>query len=430
MDRIFFEVKRNVKTVRLNYAKKFSALFLVLAMLSQLVGCSDKSWCLKDSSETLPVGVYIYNMYMAYQEAYYKVNENYTNNLVGNSTSSTKFLEQTIDEQPVLNWIQDKAMKNTKMIVSIDENMKELGIDFTDEEEAAARQTGDANWQKLGANLQNYGISRNSFDIATGIMSAKYDKLFDAIYGANGTEAVADSQIRTYFSENFIDYSYIKKDVLMGSSYQIVGSEVSEIEDEEVDDLLTETTQSETTTTTAESSSVATTSSSSSSSDDTSSATSDSSNSTTTNISEDEENAKKQFAEYENMIAQGSTMEDVDAKYQQDEELTESQLESATEDINSSELPQEVKDAYASIANNSAKTVKTDDAYYLIYKKDISKQLSKLDDEDFQRQVLKGIKDEEYSDKLESDIDGLDIEINQAAMKEYTPYMFEKDSKK
>lgn len=420
MDKIFFEVKRDVKTVRLNYAKKFSALFLVLAMLSQLVGCSDKSWCLKDSSETLPVGVYIYNMYMAYQEAYYKVNENYTNNLVGNSTSSTKFLEQTIDEQPVLNWIQDKAMKNTKMIVSIDENMKELGIDFTDEEEAAARQTGDANWQKLGANLQNYGISRNSFDIATGIMSAKYDKLFDAIYGANGTEAVPDNEISTYFSENFIDYSYIKKDVLTGSSYQIVGSEISELDDEELDyeldELLEDTTLSETTDST-------------SSSED-SSTTSDSSESEETTLSEDEENAKKQFEEYENMIAQGSTMEDVDAKYQQDEELTESQLESATEDINSSELPQEVKDAYASIANNSAKTVKTDDAYYLIYKKDISKQLSKLDDEDFKRQVLKGIKDEEYSDKLESDIDGLDIEINQAAMKEYTPYMFEKDSKK
>lgn len=387
--------KNNHKfSVLTNNLKRFSVMILSLLMVLQLTACADMSWCIKDSDEVLPAGVYIYNMYTAYQEVYYK---SYY------SGGGTDVLSQTMEEKPAVEWIKEKAMKNIKNILSVDAKMKELGIEFTEEEEANARSQGDSNWQKMGATLESFGVSRNSFDISTSLLSAKTDKLFNSIYGPNGTQAVTDDQIKTYFLENYIDYESIGKAIPDESVSQSAEDSYDESDQSSDDELLVESDLS-----------------------NTSSEEADSEGNDNSDFVEDEEKIQQQFQGYEDMINQGYTMQEVDAKYQQDDELSESQLFSSVEDINTTNMPQEIKDAYALMPNNTAKIVKSDSTYYLIYKKDINNQVSKLDDENFKKEVLKNMKSEELNSNLESYIDDLGYQVNNAVIKKYTPYMFEK----
>lgn len=379
-----------------NNVKRFSAMVLSLLMVLQLTACADMSWCIKYSDESLPAGVYIYNMYAAYQEVFY---ESYYKGM--GYSSNIDVLSQTMEEKPAVEWIEETAMNDIKNILSVDAKMKELGIEFTEEEETKARQQGDSNWQKIGATLEKFGVSRNSFDISTSLLSEKTDKLFDSIYGPNGTQAVTDDQIKAYFSENYIDYEIISKDIPGKSVFQDTEASSDESAKSPEEEILVE-------------------------SDKSSEELNQEGNDNSADI-EEEKKIQQQFQTYEDMINQGYTMQDVDAKYQQDDELSESQLFIATEDINNANMPQDVKDAYVLMPNNTVKTIKSGTTYYLVYKKDINNQISKLDDENFKKEVLKNMKNEEFNSDLENNIESLDYQINNAVIKKYTPYMFEKD---
>lgn len=410
--------------------QKISATLLAALMVLQLTACSDKSWCVKDSDETIPIGVYIYYMYAAYQSKYYELsqqNNNYSGNIYGQSDISfnVDVFSQTFDDKPADQWIQDKAIRNSKMLLSIDAKMKELGVEFTDEEELTARQSGDEAWKKIGASMESFGISRNSYDIATGIMSAKYEKLFKAIYGKDGTEPFTDDQMKDYMLQNYMDYSVIKKSFSTGSvdedqvsfSSDETGSDSDAIPYEELNNSSSDATPSETP--------------SEASSDPNAESTSDADSTPDAEAtpSEDEIKTQQQFANYENMIAQGSTMEQVAEQYMQDDSLQSSPLQSATDNKLTTPMPQEVKDIYDQMPNNSAKSVKSGNTYYLVYKKDVSEQFSKLDDETSRDQLLQDMKSEEFDDNLEADIENLGVIVNSSAVKAYPSTMFEKNKK-
>ena len=59
--------------MKTGFFKKAAAVFMAGAMAVSLAGCADDSWSTKDDTQTLAAGVYIYNLYSAYQEAQSRV---------------------------------------------------------------------------------------------------------------------------------------------------------------------------------------------------------------------------------------------------------------------------------------------------------------------------------------------------------------------
>ena len=59
--------------MKTGFFKKAAAVFMAGAMAVSLAGCADDSWSAKDDTQTLAAGVYIYNLYSAYQEAQSRV---------------------------------------------------------------------------------------------------------------------------------------------------------------------------------------------------------------------------------------------------------------------------------------------------------------------------------------------------------------------
>lgn len=178
--------------------KRITAAAMALIMMMTAVGCSgDKSWAAEKDKVKVPVGVYIFYLYSAYNQASSKV------------TDTTKpILSQKIENKDASTWIRDTAMTSLKSYLVIDAKMKELNLTLTDAEKKSASDNTTQAWGTDGTTLQGYGISQSSFDLAYSQYSAKCDKVFLAMYGKNGKSAVSDADLKTYFEKTFTDFNY------------------------------------------------------------------------------------------------------------------------------------------------------------------------------------------------------------------------------
>lgn len=181
--------------------KTVAALILALVMLLSTTACSgDTTWSAKYEDTTLPVGVYIYNTYSAYYQAYYQVTD-----------SSTPVMDQKIDDKPVSDWIKEKASEDLKSILCTQKKFKDMGLSFTEEELTAQQKNLDSNWAQSKTMLEKLGVAKESLNIATVQQQAMYVKIFEAIYGEGGEKAVSDSELEDYYVDNYTHYGYFTK---------------------------------------------------------------------------------------------------------------------------------------------------------------------------------------------------------------------------
>lgn len=182
--------------------KNLLSIMLAFVILFSASGCSNKSWCVKDENETLPVGVYICYMYSAYQTAQSKV-----------ADTKKSVLKQTVEDKNGEDYIKDTALINCKNILAVNSKLNELNISLTDEEIEEAKNSVSSTWSQMSKILEGYGISKDSFDIAIGVAPVKYEKLFEALYSEGGTQEVTEEDFKNYFQNEYISYSYISKSI-------------------------------------------------------------------------------------------------------------------------------------------------------------------------------------------------------------------------
>lgn len=334
--------------------KSVAALMLALVMLLSTTACSgDTSWSAKYDDTTLPVGVYIYNTYSAYYQAYYQV-----------SDSSTPVMDQKIDDKPVSDWVKEKAAENVKAILNTQKKFKEMGLSFTDEELAAQQKNLDSSWAQASTMLEKLGIAKESLNIASVQQQAQYVKIFEAIYGKDGEKAVSDAELESYYVDNYTHYGYFTKALTTTN------------EDKETVDL-----------------------------------------------SDDEiKKVGEKFEEYAKAINEdGKKPEDVAKTYQDDEDLDSSPYKENTVIVKDSTLSEDLQSALKGMENGEAKAVKSGTTYYLLYKYDINDSVSDLKDSDNRSKYLSYMKGEEYDTMMSEGAEALEVQMNDAAMKKYTP---------
>ena len=183
----------------MNQLKRTAAAVLAAAMAISAAGCSgaDKSWAVKDDTNTVAIGSYIYNLYSAYSTASSKV-----------TNSSQKVLEQKIDNKDAATWIRAKALTDTRALLLIDRKMKEMNLSLSAAEESQAKSAATTAWNSYSATLQKYGIAQSSFQ-ATVDSTFKENKIFNALYGKGGSKAVSDSELKEFYTKNYTSFSYL-----------------------------------------------------------------------------------------------------------------------------------------------------------------------------------------------------------------------------
>lgn len=370
--------------------KKVAVVFLSIAVVLSTTACSNKSWAMKTNDETLAIGVYIFYMSAAYSEAYYKVGNPYSD-----------LLSQTIDDKNVSDWIKDSAMESCKKLLVVDKLFDDAGLSFTDEEIETANSTTDAQWKQYGKRYEKFGISKESFHKAGTLFELKSSKLFDSMYGENGSKAISDDELKNYFLENYIDYSYIEKEFECNHDHSHDDSSDDEENEENIDV--------------------------------------DNSDETSTESTDSDEHAKEdeqakaeiesKFNSYLDSLNNGSTMESIAEQYKSDYSVESNPLTSDVKKLDeTTSLPKEIVDALKEMDKNSSRVITEGDKYYLVHKGDVSNKLDKLESD--KDSILRDMKASLFKTMIEDAVESLDVTINKRALDKYQPDIFvEKSSR-
>lgn len=373
--------------------KKITAAFLAVLMIMSISGCSTKpEWSYKVDDNEVQIGIYIYALYTAYNQA-----ASYASSAEGYDAEKS-FLNLTITDDDgetavAKDWIVDTAKELTKNILTIEEEVKARGLTLTAEDEAAAKESADNDWN-LGPYydmylsygmmptpykdiLEPYGVSYESFERASYMASAKQTALFKEIYINDEETAVSTEDLTNYFTENYTSYSYLSVRLADSATDESGSTTYTAMSDEDIAEI----------------------------------------ESTLQGYADNINNGAGTFAEQ--MV-----------EYTALKELESDPSTSAVENLEDSSLNEDVVAALNELEEGKASLVKVGEAenayYYLIYKAPIADSVADyIEDETNSFNVLSAMKSEEFQDMLTAKAEELGIQENTSVVNSYKPSMFE-----
>ena len=341
-------------------SKKVLSFVLAIAMLLSTTACSggDKSWSVKNDNLTVPIGVYIYNLYASYQMAESSVPD-----------KTKPVLDQKIEGKDAESYIKEKALNYTKMLLVMEDKMKEHNLKLTDEEQKAIQSATETQWQQAGGILEKYGVAKTSFQMAFAKYYVKFQKIFTAVYGKGGKKAVPDDELKKYFEGKYTDFSMISKPLSK----------------------------------------------------------SDASGAVTALSSDEKEKAKKEFDEYAADIKSGKkTMRQAADAYKASSKSEADVLENYTQPLASSPYFKDFAAVLDKMQPGEVKATEIAGSYVVIMKNDIKNKTAEyLKNESNRNEILVNDKGQEFSDEMDKlAAEYKNAQINESAINSYKPSMF------
>ena len=178
--------------------KGFVALLLAAILLLGAAGCvsENNTWSAKYDGETLPIGVYIYYLSSAIKDAQELTED-----------KETSVLKQTIEGKDAETWIREKADYYTAYYFAAQKQMKDRGLSLDEADLRNAEAAASSYWAQLSTDMTEFGISYESFKKVI-TLQYQVDKVFRSVYLEGGEKEMPEEEIRTYFEENYVNYSY------------------------------------------------------------------------------------------------------------------------------------------------------------------------------------------------------------------------------
>ena len=400
---------------------KFLAVILCLVIALSTAACSLKpQWSYKEAGtdEELPIGVYIYALYSAYNEAlqYARETDAY-NEETGLYNGETSFLNVKITDYDgntaiASTWIREKAEKTMKTFIAINKEYDRLGATMDEakvKESIKGKWTGEsykndpmyAQYLAMGYSfpsdqsiLEPFDISYDSYEYVN-LTSQKESVIFDKLYREGGEKAVSDEDLKKYFTDNYTSYTYFNTNLYTTDTVEGSASSTGAL-------------------------------------------------TTSTAMSDDEiKKHEKRFEGYVNDIKNGKSLDDVIKTYKTDYELktedttaTSSKIEltkeiSAGDDIKTTLESLNIGEAaYITVGEGDQKSL------YFIYKSSIVKESETYFDsannkeaDDNRYTTLANMKGDEYKDYIQALATSTKVEKSKYVDK-YDPKMFEPKEEK
>ncbi|MBQ6413257.1 MAG: hypothetical protein IJI19_07255 [Ruminococcus sp.] len=377
--------------------KNFSKILcVVLALVIALsaASCSlSKQYAYEKDVIKLPIGVYIYYLYNAYNSAQnYAQQSDLYDAETGKYDGKKSFLKMEITDDDgktavAEDWIKDKAAEDTKTAVAIQTKFNDLGCTLDQTEIDSTQSYYKSYWdQSYSEMLEPYGISFDSFFLAGYTLPVMENEAFKAEYGTGGPSAVSDEELTKYFKDNYTSYKYF--------SANLYTTETAEDTDGSAE------TASENTPLSAD------------------------------KIAE----YQKDFDGYATTLSNGGSYADVVAEYMKKYAVEEDPTTENVEDIDE-ESTDEIMKTILDMKDGQAMTVVIgdDDAskqIYLVYREPIENQVEAYTDpEQHKDDVLSAMKHEEFDEMLKKLAEEMNITLS-SACDSYKPSRFEETKKK
>lgn len=369
--------------------KKAVAAALAAGMImTAAAGCADTSWSYKDDKNTLAIGTYIYYMTGAYSYAQQTAQadvevttdaEGVTQPTEAVDVMSAKIKDQDDKEVTGKDYMLKTAEQSSKTLLYTLKKFDELGLKLTDTQQTQIDSLASQGWTYSGSSYEKLGVSESSYKLAYAEFSTKYEAVFKALYSKGGEKEVSDEELKKYYTTEYVDYSYIPINL-----YKTVE------------------------------------------------ATDDTSSTTTEALSEDEiKKIQSTFDGYANQLNKGEkTFDEIDKAFMEYQSLDASTAVSNQEILDNSSAPADIVTAIKELKNKNAKVITVGEGntavMYLVYRGDITSKTSNLDDENTRYSVLTNMKKDEYNDYMDEQANKLDVQVNEAALNQFTPEEVEK----
>ena len=370
-------------------AVKIGSLLLAILMVFSAVfasGCSlQKQWSYKTSDKELAIGVYIYNLDVAYQQAL-----EYAKKLDDYDGTNDKWLDLEITDDDgttavARQWMKDKAEELTLTALAVEKGLKDEGATVDSATLQAADEQAKTNWNvgpyanygyvmPMSKELEPHGVSFDSYKYAASEVPAMQQVLFNTLYEKGGSQEVSDAELEKFFSENYVDYAYLSAN-LYESSTDEAG--------------------------------------------------------TTNNVALSEDAIKQITDKFDGMVKDinsGKAFDDVSKAYTDAEGLSSDSVVNNTELLKNFSAGDELKVEIEKLDSGKAATVKVGEGdsamIYLVYKKDIT-AIAKdyLESASNRSEVLTNMKTDDFKTYIKDLIKELKYEKN-AAVDSYDPKMF------
>jgi len=337
----------------------------------------DYSWSYKDSKSSMTIGEYIYYNYSSFSSAASKV-ENGEGDFLDQKLKDDDDKEMTARE-----YISKTTDEACKHFLYVNKEFDNLKLTLTPEEISAYKATADQYWVYYKTAFETMGISKESFIEAGYANGAKLEKIFKATYQKGGKKEVKADELKKYYEDNYVNYSYVSMEL-----YDEV--EAQDGEKESSDEEHTHKKKSD----------------------------------------KDIKAIKEKFNKYVKAINDGTSYEDEIKVYMKDYKLDSDPTLSATNKLEETGLGEELQKALKEMKDKQAKYIvvgEDGDApmIYLIYRGDIKEESKKLaENEELSYEILVGMKSKEFQDDIKKAVQSYPCEINQEAIDKYPMTMF------
>lgn len=370
-------------------ALKIGSLFLAVLMAASAVfasGCSfNKEWSYKTSEKELAIGVYIYALDAAFQQAQTKAKE-----LEDYDATNDKWLDLEITDDDgntavARQWIKDQAQKTCLEYLAVEKALADEGASVSEADQQAADEQAKTYWDvgqyanygyimPMSKELEPYGVSFDSFRYCTAQYSANYSTLFAALYEEGGSQAVSAEELQKFMEESYVSYTYFSVPLYEASTDEAGESVNVAYSDDKVKELTDE------------------------------------------------------LEGYAKDIDGGKAYADVIADYMERNSVENDPSVDNTEQLDSFSMGDELKEAVEKLGSEKATTVKVGEGdtatLYLVYKKDIvSAAKDYLESESNRAGVLNTMKSDDFKKFIDDAVEKLEYEKS-SAVDGYDPKMF------
>lgn len=270
-------------------------------------------------------------------------------------------LSQQIDGISAEQWIKDASEKNLKRYFAVEKKFAEYGLSFTDEEVSSIKEYAATQMESSKDFFTKNGISQTSLELYF-TNNFKGNTLFMKLYGEGGEQEVPTEELKNYFKENYTYSQYIIVPKFDQTTYAPLEGEALEA-------------------------------------------------------------AKKEAQGYYDRALKGEeTFEQIMKSWEESDSQNHNHGEGAHEMVLKKD-DASIPEKYLELVNNA--TIDTpvmgeDDSYfYIILRKDLLSKEETLTT--YTQQLLVEMKNEDYKKLVEQWGEEIDLKLNQASLKLYTP---------
>ena len=225
---------------------KILCVVLALVVALSAASCSlTKQYSYKTDDVELPIGIYIYYLQSAYNEAqsYAQKSDKYDSE-AGTYDGEKSFLKMEItDDDDVTavaeDWIKTKADEYMKEACAVYYEYNKLGATYDEATAEYYTNYYGQYWDQISETYEGYGISLDSFIQAGITIPLMRSAVFEKEYAVDGPMAVSDEEVLTYFNDNYTSYHYFSANLYTSETQTVTDADGNESE-ENVDTSLSD----------------------------------------------------------------------------------------------------------------------------------------------------------------------------------------------